>query len=88
MDKFIASAAEHSQTLIKQRDYLLRVYREGRLNYAKVSDHKLPIGSGEERKFNPPSCQFKNERKQEILVKGKCGNYVTSPLSMDSWMLA
>lgn len=46
MDKFIASAAEHSQTLTKQRDYLLHAYREGHLNYAKVSDHKLPISSG------------------------------------------
>jgi hypothetical protein len=37
MEKFIASAVEeHSKTLVKQRNYLLRTYREERLNYAKV----------------------------------------------------
>ena len=47
MDKFIARAAEHdSKILAKQRDYLLRAYREGRLNYSKVLARKLPIGSG------------------------------------------
>lgn len=47
MDQFIASAtAEHSKALVKQRDYLLRAYREGRLNYSKVLARKLPIGSG------------------------------------------
>ncbi|WP_236104228.1 ISLre2 family transposase, partial [Sphaerospermopsis reniformis] len=47
MDKFIASAtAAHSKILVKQRDYLLRAYREGRLNYSKVLARKLPIGSG------------------------------------------
>ena len=46
MDEFIASAAEHSKTLVKQRDYLLRAYREGRLNYSKALARKLPIGSG------------------------------------------
>ena len=47
MDKFIASAtAEHSKILVKQRDYLLRAYRQGRLNYSKVLARKLPIGSG------------------------------------------
>lgn len=47
MDEFIASATvENSKTLVKQRDYLLRAYREGRLNYAKVLARNLPIGSG------------------------------------------
>jgi hypothetical protein len=47
MDEFIASAVgEHSKTLVKQRNYLLRAYGEERLNYAKVSARKLPIGSG------------------------------------------
>ncbi len=47
MDEFIASAVgEHDKTLVKQRNYLLRAYREERLNYAKVLASKLPIGSG------------------------------------------
>ena len=53
MDEFIASAvADHSKTLVKQRDYLLRAYREGRLNYAKVLARNLPIGSGAMKKLN------------------------------------
>ena len=47
MDEFIASAlGEHSKTLVKQRNYLLQADGEERLNYAKVSARKLPIGSG------------------------------------------
>ena len=47
MDEFIASAVgEHSKTLVKERDYLLRAYWEERLNYAEVLARKLPIGSG------------------------------------------
>jgi hypothetical protein len=47
MDEFIASpVGEHSKTLVKQRNYLLRAYGEERLNYAKVLARKLPIGSG------------------------------------------
>jgi hypothetical protein len=47
MDEFIASAVgEHYKTLVKQRNYLLRAYREEPLNYAKVLASKLPIGSG------------------------------------------
>jgi hypothetical protein len=37
VDEFIASAVgEYSKTLVQQRNYLLRAYREERLNYAKV----------------------------------------------------
>jgi hypothetical protein len=47
MDKFIASGVgEYSKTLVKQINYLLRVYGEERLNYAKVLARQLPIGSG------------------------------------------
>ena len=47
MDEFIASGVgEYSKTLVKQRNYLLRAYREEPLNYAKVLARKLPIGSG------------------------------------------
>jgi hypothetical protein len=47
MEKFIASAVgEHSKTLVQQRNYLLRAYREERLNYSKVLARKLPIASG------------------------------------------
>jgi hypothetical protein len=57
MDEFIATATgERSKTMVAQRNYLLDAYREGRLNYAKILDKKLPIGSGEARKFNQTSC--------------------------------
>lgn len=47
MDEFIAEATgECCQTMVTQRNYLLRAYREGRLKYAQVSAQKLPIGSG------------------------------------------
>lgn len=47
MDEFIAKATgERCQTMVIQRNYLLRAYREGRLKYAQVSAQKLPIGSG------------------------------------------
>ncbi|QFS49889.1 ISLre2 family transposase ISCst1 [Nostoc sphaeroides CCNUC1] len=47
MDEFIiAASGERSKTMVTQRDYLLRAYREGRLNYAFILDKKLPIGSG------------------------------------------
>ncbi len=47
MDEFIISATgERSQTMIIQRNYLLCAYREGRWNYSKILDKKLPIGSG------------------------------------------
>jgi len=65
MDELIAqTTGEHRKTMISQKDYLLRAYHEGRLNYATVSAKKLPIGSGEDRKFNQTSCQFKDQRKQ------------------------
>ncbi|BDA66638.1 hypothetical protein CAL7716_046280 [Calothrix sp. PCC 7716] len=48
MNKFINEASgERYNTMIKQRDYLLRAYREGRLNYPEIIEKKLPIGSGE-----------------------------------------
>jgi hypothetical protein len=47
MDELIAQATgERRRTMISQREYLLRAYREKRLDYAKVLDKKLPIGSG------------------------------------------
>jgi hypothetical protein len=47
MDEFIiAASGERSKTMVTQRDYLLRAYREGRLNYAFIFEKKLPIGSG------------------------------------------
>ncbi|ADI63993.1 conserved hypothetical protein ['Nostoc azollae' 0708] len=47
MDELIASAlGEHSKTLVKQRNHLLHADGEERLNYAKDSAPKLPIGSG------------------------------------------
>ena len=47
MDEFISEATgERCKTMVIQRNYLLRAYRERRLNYAKILDQKLPIGSG------------------------------------------
>ena len=47
MNKFIAEASgERCTTMTQQRDYLLRAYREGRLNYPEIIEKKLPIGSG------------------------------------------
>lgn len=47
MDEFISEAiGERCKTMVTQRNYLLRAYREGRLKYAQVSAQKLPIGSG------------------------------------------
>jgi hypothetical protein len=47
VDEFIASAVgEHSKNLVQERNYLLRSYREERLNYAEILAHQLPIGSG------------------------------------------
>ncbi|AFZ28459.1 hypothetical protein Cylst_6714 (plasmid) [Cylindrospermum stagnale PCC 7417] len=47
MDEFILkTTGERCKTMVSQRDYLLRAYREGRLNYAKMLEKKLPIGSG------------------------------------------
>lgn len=47
MDEFIFEATgERCKTMVIQRNYLLRAYRERRLNYAKILDQKLPIGSG------------------------------------------
>jgi hypothetical protein len=47
MDEFIiAASGEGSKTMVTQRDYLLRAYRERRLNYAFIFEKKLPIGSG------------------------------------------
>ena len=47
MDELIAqTTGEHRKTMISQKDYFLRAYHEGRLNYATVSAKKLPIGSG------------------------------------------
>jgi len=47
MDEFIITATgERCKTMVAQRNYLLGAYREGRLNYAKVKEKKLPIGSG------------------------------------------
>jgi len=47
MDEFIFEATgERCKTMVIQRNYLLRAYRERRLNYAKVITQKLPIGSG------------------------------------------
>ena len=47
MDEFIFEATgERCKTMVVQRNYLLRAYRERRLNYAKILDQKLPIGSG------------------------------------------
>jgi hypothetical protein len=47
MDKFISEATEERcKTMVVQRNYLLRAYRERRLNYAKAITQKLPIGSG------------------------------------------
>jgi hypothetical protein len=47
MDEFIITATgERCKIMVAQRNYLLGAYREGRLNYAKVLDKKLPIGSG------------------------------------------
>lgn len=46
MDEFISLATgERCKTMVIQRNYLLRAYREGRLNYARISTQKLPIGS-------------------------------------------
>lgn len=46
MDEFIFEATgERCKTMVIQRNYLLRAYRERRLNYAKILDQKLPIGS-------------------------------------------
>jgi hypothetical protein len=48
MDKFINEAdGERCRIMTRQRDYLLRAYREGRLNYPEIIEKKLPIGSGE-----------------------------------------
>jgi hypothetical protein len=47
MDEFIIkTTGERCKTMVSQRDYLLRAYREGRLNYAKILLQHLPIGSG------------------------------------------
>jgi hypothetical protein len=47
MDEFISEATgERCKTMVVQRNYLLRAYRERRLNYAKILNQKLPIGSG------------------------------------------
>ncbi len=47
MDEFISEATgERCKTMVIQRNYLLRAYRERRLNYAKAIEQKLPIGSG------------------------------------------
>jgi hypothetical protein len=47
MDEFIFEATgERCKTMVIQRNYLLRAYRERRLNYVKILDRKLPIGSG------------------------------------------
>ena len=47
MDEFIFEATgERCKTMVIQRNYLLRAYRERRLNYAKTITQKLPIGSG------------------------------------------
>ncbi len=47
MNKFIAEASgERCNIMTQQRDYLLRAYREGRLNYPEIIEKKLPIGSG------------------------------------------
>jgi hypothetical protein len=66
MDEFIASpVGEHSKTLVKQRNYLLRAYGEERLNYAKkVLARKLPIGSGAMESSIRQVVNYKNERKQ------------------------
>jgi hypothetical protein len=47
MDEIIISATgERCKTMVSQRDCLLDPYSKGRLNYAKILDKKLPIGSG------------------------------------------
>lgn len=47
MDEFIISATgECCKTMISQRNYILGVYGEERLNYARILAKKLPIGSG------------------------------------------
>ncbi len=47
MDEFISEATgERCKTMVIQRNYLLRAYSQGCLNYAKVIAQKLPIGSG------------------------------------------
>jgi len=47
MDEFIALASgERCQIMVGRRNYLLDAYRQGRLNYDKAINKKLPIGSG------------------------------------------
>jgi len=47
MNQLIFNAPpEQAKTLIVQRDYLVRANVENRLNYAYISEQKLPIGSG------------------------------------------
>jgi hypothetical protein len=47
MNQLIFNATpEQAKTMIAQRDYLVRADVENRLNYAYISEQKLPIGSG------------------------------------------
>ena len=47
MNQLIFNAApDQAKTMIAQRDYLVRADVENRLNYAYISEQKLPIGSG------------------------------------------
>jgi hypothetical protein len=70
MDEFIASAVgEHSKTLVKKRNYLLRAYGEERLNYAKVLARKLPIGSGAMESLIRQVVNLKMKEKSEFWLK-------------------
>ena len=47
MDELIAVATrERCKIMVGKRNYLLDASRQGRLNYNKAIDKKLPIGSG------------------------------------------
>lgn len=47
MDELIAVASgERCKIMVVKRNYLLNAYCQGRLNYDKARDRKLPIGSG------------------------------------------
>ena len=47
MDELIVqTAGDRRKAMLSQKDYLLRAYQEGRLDYGTVSAKKLPIGSG------------------------------------------
>jgi hypothetical protein len=47
IEEFMAKTlGDRCKLMEKERNYLLKAYNEGRLNYAQVLEKKLPIGSG------------------------------------------